>query len=279
MQAVAAAARYLLRLPIRLLFRAFRRTIVRTQYEYISGLDKDAQITFLNYGYASRDPEAPPIELDPEEERDRYGIQLYHRVAGAIDLAGLDVLEVGCGRGGGAAHVIQRFHPRSLTALDFCKSAIEFCACHYEIDGLQFVRGDAEHLEFEDASFDAVLNIESSHCYGRIDRFFREVARVLRPGGYFLFADFRKEERLDLLRGQLAEAGLAVLREDDITPEVVNALDLDRDRRLKLIEKRVPERRREAFKTFAGIEGTFVYDGMKSGAVRYMAFVLQKPAG
>ncbi|MGH7787775.1 MAG: MGH1-like glycoside hydrolase domain-containing protein, partial [Candidatus Binatia bacterium] len=41
------------------------------------------------------------ITLDDADEPNRYSIQLYHRVATQVDLAGKDVLEVGCGHGGG----------------------------------------------------------------------------------------------------------------------------------------------------------------------------------
>jgi SAM-dependent methyltransferase len=41
---------------------------------------------------------------------------------------------------------------------------------------------------------DAVVNIESSHCYESMDTFLSEACRVLRPGGRFFFADLRKYE-------------------------------------------------------------------------------------
>jgi ubiquinone/menaquinone biosynthesis C-methylase UbiE len=56
---------------------------------------------------------------------------------------------------------------------------------------LDFVRGDAQNLHFPDQSFDAVINVEASHIYPNLERFLGEVARVLRPGGHFLYADFR----------------------------------------------------------------------------------------
>ena len=56
--------------------------------------------------------------------------------------------------------------------------------------------GDAENLPFEDNSFDAIINVESSHCYGNVEQFLREVHRVLRPGGDFLFVDLRGAQKL-----------------------------------------------------------------------------------
>ena len=42
------------------------------------------------------------LPLEPEDEQNRYGIQLYHRTATQADLSGKKVLEVSCGHGGGA---------------------------------------------------------------------------------------------------------------------------------------------------------------------------------
>lgn len=64
--------------------------------------------------------------------------------------------------------------------------------------------GDAEKLPLADASFDAVLNVESSHCYGNVETFFREAARVLRPDGRFLFADFRLQKEMPALEAKLS---------------------------------------------------------------------------
>ena len=57
--------------------------------------------------------------------------------------------------------------------------------------GLTFVQGDAQKLPFSAQSLDAVINVEASHCYPNFPGFLAEVARVLRPGGHFLYADFR----------------------------------------------------------------------------------------
>ena len=56
------------------------------------------------------------------------------------------------------------------------------------------MQADAEKLPFDDESFDAIINVESSHCYPHIDSFLSEVRRVLAPGGCFGIVDFRKIE-------------------------------------------------------------------------------------
>ena len=82
---------------------SLRRMMWRRWYQYLAVKYDDADWTFMNYGYIYSDPNAPEIILAPEEEGERYSAQLYHRVAGAVNIEGKDVLEVGSGRGGGAA--------------------------------------------------------------------------------------------------------------------------------------------------------------------------------
>ena len=168
---------------------SLRRWLWKRWYQYLAGY-RLPDWSFMNYGFERTGALDKWLDLEAADEPDRYCIQLYHQVAAAIDLEGLDVLEVGSGRGGGASYVRRYLKPRSLTGVDFSPKAVEFCRRKHTIDGLSFVVGDAESLPFEDASFDAVINVESSHCYGSLAAFFGQVKRVLRPGGHFLHADF-----------------------------------------------------------------------------------------
>ncbi|MEE4247851.1 MAG: methyltransferase domain-containing protein [Kangiellaceae bacterium] len=60
--------------------------------------------------------------------------------------------------------------------------------------------GDAENLSnIRDGIIDILINVESSHCYGNMPAFLREVERVLKPGGYFSFADFRGTDQVNEL--------------------------------------------------------------------------------
>ena len=256
--------------------RPARKSIIRGWYQCLNALDKEADVTFMNYGYAPLDSRGPEIELSEEDEANRYGIQLYRRVAGAVDLRGKDVLEVGCGRGGGAFFLGSCFKPRSVTGVDFSGNAVAFCESHYRLWGLSFLRGDAEDLPCPSNSFDAVINVESSHCYNSLERFLREVVRVLRPRGSFLFADLCPRVQVGSLREKLRRSGLSILEEERITPNVLRALELDNERRLSLIRSKAPGFLRERVRQFAGVVGSPVYRRFHSGEWEYLRFVLRK---
>jgi SAM-dependent methyltransferase len=253
-----------------------RRFLIRNWFQSLSGLDKEALMTFMNLGYAPLDPDTEQIPLSELDAANYYCIQMYHHVVSTIALRGLDVLEVGSGRGGGASYIMRYLKPRSLTGVDISEKAVTFCNRYHRVEGLRFLSGDAEALPFDDHTFDAVVNIESSYGYGHIERFLGEVFRVLRPGGHFLFADYRTRENINTLRKQLLNAGFCMLKEEQITANVLKALDLDHERKLRLIEQKVPVLLRNVFCYFAAMQGSEMYQALSTGKVDYRSFILSK---
>jgi SAM-dependent methyltransferase len=247
----------------------------RLCYQLLASRVPTPDWAFMNYGFAPLEP-APALPLEARDEPDRLCIQLYQHVVGAVDVHDKEVLEVGSGRGGGASYVSRYLRPLSVTGLDLSQEAVDLCDRHRKAPGLVFTCGDAQAMPFPAGSFDAVINIESSHCYPSMERFLAEVHRVLRPGGSFLFADLRSRDGLDALHRQFEASPLHVEREDDITANVLAALSLDNDRKLQLIEDLIPWPFRRPFGAFAGIEGTTNYVGFENGRLRYVSAHLTK---
>ena len=103
------------------------------------------------------------------------------------DCAGRKVLEYGCGPGGHAFSLAER--GATVTGIDISATAIEMAEARARQLGtarLTFRRGDAEALDFADASFDIVCGTGILHHLD-IDRAAREVRRVLAPGGRAVF--------------------------------------------------------------------------------------------
>ena len=132
-----------------------------------------------------------------------------------MDLSGKRVLEASCGHGGGASYLVRTLHPASYTGLDLNPAGIEFCRKRHNLPGLDFVQGNAEELPFADQSFDAVINVEASHLYPHFARFLAEVARVLAPGGHFLYTDFRRRRDIAEWDAALADAPMRMLSRED----------------------------------------------------------------
>ena len=254
-----------------------KRALRRLLYEYLSSREQADHWTCMNYGYAGPDTESATMKLDPQLEPERYCLQLYHHVVNGVDIVGKDVLEVGSGRGGGAAFLHGLHVPRSYTGLDYSTNAIRFCQQRFEKDGLRFLHGDAEDIPFPADSFDVVVNIESSHCYRSMKDFLAGVVRVLRPGGHLLFADFRHGRDVQSLEQQFHQSGLNVIELRDITPAILSGLELDRDRKEQLIRELAPAWLVDSVKVFAGNEKSNAVKGFISGRSRYLSATLQRP--
>jgi SAM-dependent methyltransferase len=252
-----------------------RKAVWRWWYPFLTRRLQGEQVHFLNYAYE----EAPPlaIPLAAEDEPNRACIQLYHHVAAQAPLCGKTVLEVSCGHGGGAAYLARTLHPQRYFALDLNSAAIRFCQQQHRLDGLVFQQGDAEHLPFGPENFDAVLNVEASHCYPNFPCFLSEVARVLRPGGHFLYADFRFADGVAGWEQALAASPFQVLRSRNISAEVRRGMDLNSARSLALVTRHLPKFLRSLGCDFAGTKGSRLYNALAQGDLIYRSYLLRKP--
>jgi len=254
---------------------ALQKLTTKVWYQLVS-VQADQNLTFMNFGYAPAEADRSEPELDPADGRNRNTIQLYRRVTAAVDLRGKDVLEVGCGRGGGAAYIQKYLTPRSMTGIDFCGKAVAFCVRQHGGKGISFARGDADALDFPPETFDVVVNVESCHCYLSVERFLAGVFRVLRQGGNFLIADMGPKPYIEALREELGRSGLSMVEEEDITACVVRALQLTTEKNATEIRAQVPRGVRSLFSNFAGIEGTPVFEALRRREWEYVRFVMRK---
>ena len=257
---------------------AVRRTVTRLSYEILSRGFDDPRLVVMNYGYAALTGDGHTMDLLERDEWSRFSLQLYHRVAGAVDLTGKEVLEVGGGRGGGAEFVARTMSPKQLVCTDISTAAMDFAnRTHAATPNVTFQQADAENLPFGDDSFDAVINVESSHCYGTLDSFLGEVARVLRPGGHLLFADVRDTPDAPALETALREnrAGLKLLELEDITAHARAALDFTGKQKEELLMSIAAPLRR-MFRDQSGIPGGAVYRAFDSGERTYLRAGLVK---
>ncbi len=246
----------------------------RLWYRIISLLDRKGMVEFMNYGFAHRERQ---LELHPDEEANRYSIQLYDHLAQDQNLQGKRVLEVGCGRGGGLAFLERKHGPFYGKGIDLDKMAVQFCNRKHGHERLRFFTGNAQALEEVSDSADVILNVESSHRYPKFDHFLKEVYRVLKPGGSFLYTDYRYNFQLNSFFASLERSGLIKIRENNITSQVVHALQQDDPRKRRLIRRVAPWPLNYIALDFAATIGSNTYKAFESGKWQYFSFHFQKP--
>lgn len=259
----------------------------RRNFDQVVNATKSLHMPFWNYGYVPVDENEPTLELEPEDEPFRLNIQLYHHVANQVDLKGLDVLEVGSGRGGGAYYMKHYLNARSVVGMDISGESINVSHRTFHLDDLSFQQGDAETLPYQDDVFDVVVNLESSGNYPDLARFFQEVKRVLKPEGYFLYADFgpnttlrsKQTHRLGMEEKlqKLNESGLAVAKSVDITAGVLRSLT----KRSTTVDEELHKlfgdgTQYQRYATTARLVGTPGYSALRDRNEIYVSVVVQK---
>jgi ubiquinone/menaquinone biosynthesis C-methylase UbiE len=255
-------------------YGAFRKAIWKRWYPYLTMKLKADGVTFLNYAFETDPP--MNIPLTPEDEPNRACIQLYHHVGTQANLQGKHVLEVSCGHGGGASYLTRTLKPVKYTGLDLNPSGIRFCKRTHKIEGLAFIQGDAEDLPFPDAGFDSVINVEASHCYPDFPKFLTEVARVLAPGGYFHYADFRFRDGCAKWEEALENAPLKLIQTTDISSNVLCGMEANSARSMQLLEKNLPAFLKNLGRDFAGVKGSRIYEDLANGGISYRSYCFQK---
>jgi SAM-dependent methyltransferase/acyl carrier protein len=219
---------------------------------------------FLNYGYISLDDADDEARFDvPDGVFNPSSIRLAFELIGPTDLSGRQVLDVGCGRGGNVRLMADRCEAIA-TGVDLSPEAVAFNRRTHHHPNIRFEVGDAEHLPFEDHLFDVVTNVESSHTYPNLRRFYVEVARVLKTGGIFLYTDLLPVQRWMEVRALLPPLGLAIDTDRDITTNVLASCDDVATTRAQAFGGSNP-----MIDNFLAVPGSMVYEQMRSGAWEY----------
>lgn len=119
-----------------------------------------------------------------EYERYRTYYEYIPRVAEFDNHFGEDVLEIGVGVG---TDIVQYAKGGAVVSgIDLTESAVEMTRENLRIRGLGYTSlqvGDAEHLDFDDKSFDLVYCFGVLHHTPRPDHAIAEIHRVLKDGG------------------------------------------------------------------------------------------------
>jgi ubiquinone/menaquinone biosynthesis C-methylase UbiE len=189
---------------------------------------------------------------------------------------GRRVLDVGCGRGGTVYVIHKFFAAKHITGIDLSSTAISFCKNTHRYAQVSFLEADAEALPFKDDSFEVVTNVESSHSYPNIDRFYSEVFHVLTANGYFLYTDVLPMEHMKQCVACLEGIGFILEREQDITANVLLSCDEIARTRLQAFGH---QRNARFVEEFLSLPGSEVYADMKEGRSVYKIFKLRKAQG
>lgn len=185
-------------------------------------------------------------------------------------------LEIGCGRGGGASFLLEDRPRLAYLGLDLSPEHVR--ACRRRFPGRRqahFAVADAGRLPVPDARFDAAFSLEACHHFEDIRAFYREAARVLRPGGWLLLAGIWPSG--DDPGAPLEAAGFEVAERHDITGGVVASLARTAALRERLVDALdLPDRFRSFLTSWAGVRGSGSYEELSAGERLYLRYRLRR---
>lgn len=128
-----------------------------------------------------------------------------------IDWQGKQVLDLGCA-GGFMAEALSK-RGAQVTGIDPASDAITAARQHAQAEGLRIAYdvGVGEALPYDAAGFDAVVCVDVLEHVTDLQKVMFEVARVLRPGGLFLFDTINRNPLARLATITVAEDILRLL--------------------------------------------------------------------
>jgi len=151
-----------------------------------------------------------------------YEAPLLLRMAGRLD--GKSALEIGCGQGFGMEIILGRFGAANVSGIDLDPQMVARAQNRVLLHAgrAQVSVGDVTAIQTLDQSFDAVFDFGVIHHVPAWEDAIREVRRVLKPGGVFVFEEVSKQA----LDRWVYRALFKHPKENRFTPEVfVAALD------------------------------------------------------
>jgi len=98
------------------------------------------------------------------------------------------VLDLGCGTGYFSRLLAKRYKQSNVIGIDFARQMIDVAKRDSTMTSLDFQQADAEHLPLENQSVDLVFSNMMLPFCDDLNIVVKEVKRVLRPNGLFIFS-------------------------------------------------------------------------------------------
>ena len=104
-----------------------------------------------------------------------------------------EVVDLGCGGGRNAGELLKKYPDANVTAVDYSDLSVAK-AREYNRDMItagrcKVLQGDVSDLRLPEGKYDLATAFETIYFWPGLEKCFGQVAKVLKPGGYFLICN------------------------------------------------------------------------------------------
>ena len=104
-----------------------------------------------------------------------------------------EVVDLGCGGGRNAGELLKKYPDANVTAVDYSDLSVSK-AREYNRDMItagrcKVLQGDVSDLHLPEGKYDLATAFETIYFWPGLEKCFGQVAKVLKPGGYFLICN------------------------------------------------------------------------------------------
>ncbi|MBQ8025962.1 MAG: class I SAM-dependent methyltransferase [Oscillospiraceae bacterium] len=109
------------------------------------------------------------------------------------DMAPAKVVDLGCGGGRNAGALLKKYPTAHVTAVDYAALSVEKAKAYNKgmiaAGRCAVEQGDVSNLRFAADTFDLATAFETVYFWPGLETCFAQVARVLKPGGWFMICN------------------------------------------------------------------------------------------
>jgi len=242
----------------------------------------------VNWGYAKLNKDGSLVgQLDDLDEEKRFYIQLYHYLATGFgnwpNLEGKNVLELRCGGGGGIDYLTRYLNANLCIGVDESSTQtqaardgfkdntkLRFYTAIDTLDNLSSID------QLKDDRIDLALSVQSSMHVRDFSKFIQEIDKVVRPGGFFAFADLRLAQDWPELERALQSSSMKIMKKENISNNVMLSLQLDEVSKFKVLSRKFGSIVRRIVKRFGIVKDNALAQSLAGGNNVAMAYILHK---
>ena len=144
-------------------------------------------------------------------------------------------VDLGCGGGRNAGELLKKYPKAHVTAIDYSDLSVEKARDYNRVmiaaERCTVQRGDVSNLKLSTGAYDLATAFETVYFWPGLERCFAQVARVRKPGGYFMICnesdgtdatslkyekiiDGMKNHTVEKIEAALKAAGFSEVRSD-----------------------------------------------------------------